>query len=84
MVKQRENRYSDTLTQTAGCISAAGIAHWDNRKFTVKEAIRIMSFPDDYYLGESYQNKIERLGRAVAPLMMAAVAKHVYKTILKD
>ena len=83
LVKQRENRYSDTLTQTAGVISAAGIAHWDNRKFTVKEAIRIMSFPDDYYLGENYRNKIERLGRAVAPLMMAAVAKHVYNTILK-
>lgn len=84
LVKQRENRYSDTLTQTAGVISAAGIAHWDDRKFTVKEASRIMGFPDDYYLGDNYKNKIERLGRAVAPLMMAAVSKHVYETILKD
>ena len=84
LVKQSENRYSDTLTATAGNISAASIAHWDDRKFSVKEAIRIMSFPDDYYLGETYQNKIERLGRAVPPLMMKAIAEHVYETILKD
>ena len=84
LVKQRKNRYADTLTQSAGNISAASIAHWDNRKFTVKEAIRIMSFPDDYYLGDNYKQKIERLGRAVPPLMMKAVAEHVYKTILKQ
>ena len=82
LVKQRPNRYSDTLTQTAGSIGAASVIHWDNRKFTVKEAIRIMGFPDDYYLGETYQNKIERLGRAVVPLMMKEVAGNIYKTIL--
>ena len=57
--------------------------HWDNRKFTVKELIRICSFPEDYYLGEKYQNRVERLGRAVPPLMMKAIANHVYETILK-
>ncbi len=84
LVKQRKNRYSDTLTQSSGNISAASIAHWDDRKFTVKEAIRIMGFPDDYYLGEDYKSKIERLGRAVAPLMMRAVSTHIYNTILNN
>lgn len=82
LVKQRSNRYADTLTQSSSNISAASIAHWDDRKFTVKEAIRIMSFPDDYYLGNNYKNKVERLGRAVPPLMMAKIAYHIYKTIL--
>jgi DNA (cytosine-5)-methyltransferase 1 len=84
LAKQSGNRYSDTLTQSAGTLSAASICHWDNRKFTVKEAIRISSFPDDYYLGEKYQQRIERLGRAVPPLMMKAIAEHVYNTILKN
>jgi len=34
-------------------------------------------------LGEKYQNRVERLGRAVPPLMMKAIANHVYETILK-
>ena len=55
----------------------------ENRKLTIPEAIRIQTFPDDYYLGETYSKQYERLGRAVSPLMMKAIAEHVYKTILK-
>jgi site-specific DNA-cytosine methylase len=43
-----------------------------------------MSFPDDYYLGEKYTQKTERLGRAVPPLLMKSIANHVYETILKN
>lgn len=75
--KMNPDRYSNTLTQTAGCLSAASIAHWENRKFTVSEAKRIMSFPDDYYVGDSYPNQIERLGRAVPPLLMKAIAEQL-------
>tara|TARA_R110000796_G_scaffold186766_1_gene303670 strand:- start:225 stop:1283 length:1059 start_codon:yes stop_codon:yes gene_type:complete len=69
LVKQSPKRYSDCLTQTAGTLSAASIVHWDNRKFTAKEAIEIMGFPTDIYLGETYSNKIERLGRAITPII---------------
>ena len=55
----------------------------DNRKLSIAETIRLSSFPEDYYLGESYNKQYERLGRAVPPLMMSAIAKHVYETILK-
>lgn len=82
LIKVNSESLSPTLVQTASCLSAASICHWDDRKFTVKEAIRIMGFPDDYYLGDTYKNKIERLGRAVPPLMMKEVAEHLYKTIL--
>ena len=67
LIKQSPNKYAGTLTQTAGCLSAASIVHWENRKFTVREAIAIMGFPKDIYLGDTYSNKIERLGRAVTP-----------------
>lgn len=54
----------------------------ETRQLTISEIKRIMSFPDDYYVGEKYVLKCERLGRAVPPLLMKEVAEHIYKTIL--
>jgi DNA (cytosine-5)-methyltransferase 1 len=56
----------------------------ETRQLTISEIKRIMSFPDDYYVGDKYIQKCERLGRAVAPLMMKAVSEHIYETILKS
>ena len=55
----------------------------ETRQLTISEIKRIMSFPDDYYVGEKYVQKTERLGRSVAPLMMKAISEHIYETILK-
>lgn len=76
LVKQSPDRYSDCLTQTAGVLSAASIVHWDDRKFTAKEATRIMGFPDDIYLGDTYPNKIERLGRAITPVLYQKICEN--------
>jgi DNA (cytosine-5)-methyltransferase 1 len=54
----------------------------ETRQLTISEIKRIMSFPDDYYVGDKYIQKCERLGRAVAPLMMKAISEHIYQTIL--
>jgi DNA (cytosine-5)-methyltransferase 1 len=83
LCKIHPDQVSFTITATSSTQSAACPIHWDNRKLSVKETIRICSFPDDYYLGETFSQKIERLGRAVPPLMMKAIAEHVYNTILK-
>jgi DNA (cytosine-5)-methyltransferase 1 len=44
------------------------------RRFTLGELRRICGFPDDFVLTGSYEQRWERLGRAVPPPMMAAVA----------
>lgn len=78
------NKPSPTICQRQGNKGAC-LVHWEeHRELTVPELIRIMSFPDDYYLGEKYTHKTERLGRAVPPLLMKAIASHVYQTIFKD
>jgi DNA (cytosine-5)-methyltransferase 1 len=60
------------------------ISHWSEcRLFSIPEVKRFCSFPDDYYTGEGYTKQFERLGRAVPPLMMKAIAESVYNTILK-
>lgn len=70
------------ITATTGIVSAGAPKHWDNRAFTVSEIKRIMSIPDDYVLTGTYQQKVERLGRMVPPLMMKAVADNIYNRIL--
>jgi DNA (cytosine-5)-methyltransferase 1 len=82
---QRINRHkpSPTICQRQGNKGAC-LIHWEeDRELTVRELIRLMSFPDDYYLGEKYSQRCERLGRAVPPLLMKSIASHVYETILK-
>lgn len=62
---------------------ASGLYHPDDRLLTIPELKRIQSLPDDYYLGDKLKDKWERIGRSVPPLMMKAIAEHVYETILK-
>jgi len=58
--------------------------HYDGGKFlSIEEVKRIFSFPDDFILTGSYNQQWERLGRSVPPLLMKAVAEHLYNTILR-
>ena len=75
--KSHPSKPSQCITATNGSVGAANAVHWDNRAFTVSEVKRIMSVPDDYILTGTYQQKVERLGRMVAPLMMKAVAENL-------
>ncbi len=53
-------------------------------RLTISELKILSSFPTDYKLTGSYKKQWERIGRAVPPLMMKAIAEHVYNTILKN
>lgn len=77
LVKCNPESVSGCLTASAGNIGIACVKHWDNRAFTVAECKRIMSVPDDYILTGTYKQKVERLGRMVAPFMMKAVAENI-------
>jgi DNA (cytosine-5)-methyltransferase 1 len=74
LVKTDPNQPANTITATAGVASAASICHWDNRKFTVPELLRLQSFPDSYQLEGNYQQRVEGIGRSVAPKMYEALA----------
>lgn len=76
---------SSTITQTAGSVGAAGVTHpIHKRKLTLGELRRLCSFPDDFQLTGSYSQRWERLGRAVPPLMMRAVAEVIRDEILAN
>ena len=65
-----------TVTAAGGMNSGiACVVHpTEKRKFSIAELKRICAFPDDFALSGSYAQQWERLGRAVPPLMMRAIA----------
>lgn len=77
-IKLHPDKPSNTVT------TIPVLFHWKEfRTLSILEVKRLCSFPDDYYVGEKYNKQYERLGRAVPPLMMKAIAEHIYETILK-
>lgn len=74
---------SPCVTQLGGNASVAGVTHpTERRKFSIAELRRICGFPDDYVLTGSYTQQWERCGRAVPPVMMAAVAATIRDRVL--
>lgn len=52
------------------------------RRFTLTELRRICGFPDDFALTGTYEQRWERMGRAVPPLMMARIAATLSADVL--
>lgn len=76
------DRPSSTVLASGGVVGAAGVTHpFEPRKFTMEELRRLCGFPDDFALTGTYQQQWERLGRAVPPPMMAAVARGIARSL---
>jgi DNA (cytosine-5)-methyltransferase 1 len=85
MIRPCPDMPSPTLTQQGQKRGMSGVFHPEaNRKLTIKECKRLMGFPEDYILTGEFDAQVERLGRAVAPLMYKAVATSIYENILKE
>jgi DNA (cytosine-5)-methyltransferase 1 len=77
------DRPCPTVTATGAHTTAASPMHpHECRKFVTGELLRISSFPDDFRLEGTFAERWERVGRAVPPVMMAAVATVVRDEIL--
>ena len=84
MIRPCPTMPSPTLTQQGQKKGLSGVFHYaDNRKLTIKELKRLMSLPEDYELTGTFDQQAERIGRMVAPKMMAEVAKSIYENVLK-
>lgn len=88
LVRADQNAPSPTITaQGTGSTSGApgGVASvchpTEKRKFSIAELKRICGFPDDFALTGTYAQQWERMGRAVPPPMMAAIAGEIVKIL---
>jgi DNA (cytosine-5)-methyltransferase 1 len=82
LVRPHEDQPLPTVTQTGGVLGAASVTHpSEPRKFTLPELRRLCGFPDDFVLTGSYRQGWERLGRAVPPPLMRAVASRVAEVL---
>lgn len=89
LVKTDPDLPCQTVTAAGATTSAIGapggvasVTHpYERRKFTLAELRRICGFPDDFVLTGTYAQGWERLGRAVPPPMMKAVAECLAKIL---
>lgn len=78
------NKPANTLPKTQTGRGFATICHWaEPRAISIPEAKRLASFPDDFQFVGTYQEQWARIGNCVPPLLMKAVAEHVYQTVLR-
>jgi len=84
LVRVDENKPCPTICQRQGNKGACLIHPNEDRELTVKELARLSSFPDDFIFTGTYKQRCERIGRAVPPLMMKAVAGAIYEKILNE
>jgi DNA (cytosine-5)-methyltransferase 1 len=80
MVRSDPDKPSPTILGTHGryAIACPTVPH-EPRRFTIPELRVVCGFPADFVLTGTYAQQWERLGRAVPPPMMRAVA-----TVLRD
>ena len=73
-----------TITQMGNQLGGrGGICHpVEDRTFTIRELKRLSSLPDDFKLTGTFNQKAERIGRMVPPLMTTALAKSLYENVL--
>ena len=83
LVRSHFDKPSGTICASHGSRGIASVTHpSERRKFSISELKRICSFPDDFILSGSYQQKYERLGRAVPPVMMMHIASTIRDEVL--
>lgn len=80
-VKINPNRPCPTIPKTIGGTGAT--LHWEEkRSLTIEEVKKLCSFPDDWKLTSSPTKQWARLGNAVMPKFMQAIAETIKKEIL--
>jgi len=76
-VKPNYSKPAPTITKTLNLIHPI-----ENRYFTINELKRLASFPDTFIFIGSFEQQWARIGNAVMPLQMKAIAETIKEEIL--
>lgn len=75
LLKLAKNQPAWTLPATPG--PSTGPFHWDNRPLTVKEMLRLQSFPKSWKVIGSYRKQVEEIGNATPPLLAEVLGRAI-------
>jgi DNA (cytosine-5)-methyltransferase 1 len=82
LTRPHPDRPCPTIVATGGHGGTASVTHpFEARKPTMAELRRLCGFPDDYVLTGSFLQQWKRLGNAVPPPMLAAVARGIAREV---
>jgi len=83
LVKSHLDEPAQTITAQGGNVGAAAITHpTQKRKFTLDELRLLSSFPKDFKLTGTFEQRWERVGRSVPPIMARAIGETIRDEIL--
>lgn len=84
LIKVNPNKPVNTITKLFA-EGMSGLVHWKEKRFlTINELKRLSTFPDDFKFIGKFENQWARIGNAVMPKFMQAIAKHIKEYILKE
>lgn len=75
LLKLAKDRPSWTLPASPG--PSAGPFHWDNRPLSIRERMRLQSFPDDWRLAGGFRDQVKLVGNATPPLLAEHFGRRV-------
>ena len=56
---------------------ATGPFHWDNRRLTAKEMLRLQSFPASWKVCGTYADQVRQIGNATPPLLAEVIGREI-------
>jgi len=82
LYKADPNTPVKTIVASMGRYS--GPFHWDSRKLSIGELLRLQGFPDGYKLSGGRTSKVKQIGNSVVPEFAYFLARAVRATIFED
>jgi len=82
--KLNPNRPCPTIQKTVIPSGGGGVFHWEHpRCLNISEIKRFSSFPDEFKITGNFREQWARIGNAVMPRFMEAIASHIRTTVLE-
>ncbi|MEN6312454.1 MAG: DNA cytosine methyltransferase, partial [Acidobacteriota bacterium] len=82
--KINPNRPCPTIEKTVMPSGGGGLFHWQYpRCLNISELKRVSTFPDDFKFIGNFREQWARVGNAVMPKFMEAIASHIKETVFE-
>jgi DNA (cytosine-5)-methyltransferase 1 len=82
LLKLAKNQPSWTLPAQPG--PSTGPFHWENRPLTIREMLRLQTFPSSWAVEGTYREQVRQVGNATPPLLAEVVGRMIAIQVFRD